>query len=301
MSSDLFFIGIDGGGTKCRARLEDVDGNVLGEGVSGPANIMRDSVLAKASIVDAINIAISNAGNANTFEQISLSQCVVGAGLAGANIESAKQQFEQWQHPFHSLHVLSDLHAACVGAHNGNPGAAIIIGTGSSGTMWQGESFQDVGGHGFPIGDKASGAWLGLKAVQHTLLCLDELDEKDELAAEVCNALQSSCTQEIVAKCAEFNTHHYAALVERMLPLLYTKQNKVTALFEEGALYIERMAKRLLANHNHCLAMIGGLSNVYSAYFSESIKARLVPCKATPQQGAIYHAKAAFNHKEGEK
>ena len=58
------------------------------------ANIMRDSDLAKASIVDAINIAISNAGNANTFEQISLSQCVVGAGLAGANIESAKQQFE---------------------------------------------------------------------------------------------------------------------------------------------------------------------------------------------------------------
>ena len=96
MSSDLFFIGIDGGGTRCRARLEDVDGNVLGEGVSGPANIMRDSDLAKASIVDAINIAISNAGNANTSEQISLSQCVVGAGLAGANIESAKQQFEQW-------------------------------------------------------------------------------------------------------------------------------------------------------------------------------------------------------------
>ena len=145
MSSDLFFIGIDGGGTKCRARLEDVDGNVLGEGVSGPANIMRDSDLAKASIVDAINIAISNAGNANTSEQISLSRCVVGAGLAGANIESARQQFEQWQHPFYSLHVLSDLHAACVGAHNGNPGAAIIIGTGSSGTMWQDESFQDVG------------------------------------------------------------------------------------------------------------------------------------------------------------
>ena len=301
MSSNLFFIGIDGGGTKCRARLEDANGILLGEGVSGPANIMRDSDVAKASIINAINTAISIANKTKVTGHITLSQCVVGAGLAGANIEYARNAFEKWQHPFHSLHVLSDLHAACVGAHNGNPGAAIIIGTGSSGTMWEGDSFQDIGGHGFPIGDKASGAWLGLKAVQHTLLCLDELEEKDELAAEMCGALQSSCAQDIVAKCAEFNTHHYAALVEKLLPLLYIKQKTVTALFEEGAVYIERMAQRLLATHDHALAMIGGLSNIYSTYFSVSIKARLVPCKATPQQGAIYHAKAACNHKEGEK
>lgn len=232
---------------------------------------------------------------------ISLSQCVVGAGVAGANIASAKQQFEAWSHPFHSMHVISDLHAACLGAHDGKEGAAIIIGTGSTGTLWKDNAFKDVGGHGFPIGDKASGAWLGLKAVQHTLLCLDDLEPMDSLATQICAALQSNDTDTIVSQCATFNTHHYAALVEHMLPLLYTKQARVSALFKEGAQYIERMAGKLLTEHSHGLAMIGGLSSVYSTYFSDSVKARLVACKATPQEGAIHCAKAAYYQLKGEK
>jgi glucosamine kinase len=324
MSSDLFFIGIDGGGTKCRARLEDSNGKLLGEGISGPANIMRDSELAKTSILEAISIAINAAntsqgvaspcecGNdqkaqsgssqaAQGVGAISLSQCVVGAGVAGANIASAKQQFEAWSHPFHSMHVISDLHAACLGAHDGKEGAAIIIGTGSTGTLWKDNAFKDVGGHGFPIGDKASGAWLGLKAVQHTLLCLDDLEPMDSLATQICAALQSNDTDTIVSQCATFNTHHYAALVEHMLPLLYSKQARVSALFQEGAQYIERMAGKLLTEHSHGLAMIGGLSSVYSTYFSDSVKARLVACKATPQEGAIHCAKAAYYQLKGEK
>lgn len=301
MSSDLFFIGIDGGGTKCRARLEDSKGTLLGEGVSGPANIMRDSELAKASMLDAISLAIASANtNRDSNNALGLSQCVVGAGLAGANIASAKQVFETWAHPFHSLHVLSDLHAACLGAHDGDSGAAIIIGTGSSGTVWHNNAFHDVGGHGFPIGDKASGAWLGLQAVKHTLLCLDELAPIDALATQICSALKTNDINDIVSQCATFNTHHYAALVEQMLPLLYAKDETVSALFEEGAAYIERMAQRLLARHDYPLAMIGGLSNVYSTYFSDSIKARLVACKATPQQGAIHYAKAACFQLKGE-
>ena len=35
-----YVVGIDGGGTRCRALLQDIDGNTLGEGAAGPANIM---------------------------------------------------------------------------------------------------------------------------------------------------------------------------------------------------------------------------------------------------------------------
>ena len=35
--SDSLYIGVDGGGTGCRARLEDGDGTILGAGVAGPA------------------------------------------------------------------------------------------------------------------------------------------------------------------------------------------------------------------------------------------------------------------------
>jgi glucosamine kinase len=35
--SEVFYLGVDGGGSGCRARLEDAGGNVLGSGASGPA------------------------------------------------------------------------------------------------------------------------------------------------------------------------------------------------------------------------------------------------------------------------
>ncbi|TIT28386.1 MAG: N-acetylglucosamine kinase, partial [Mesorhizobium sp.] len=35
--SPYFFLGVDGGGTGCRARIEDEAGTVLGQGLSGPA------------------------------------------------------------------------------------------------------------------------------------------------------------------------------------------------------------------------------------------------------------------------
>lgn len=289
MKSDLFFIGIDGGGTKCRARIEDSDGILVGESISGPANIMRDSVLAKRSIVEAIEKAIAVSGLS-----IHHDQCVVGAGLAGANIAQAAEKFGEWSHPFRQMHVLSDLHAACLGAHNGQDGAAIITGTGSSATCWNNGVFTDIGGHGFPIGDVASGAWLGLKAVQHTLLCLDGLRKEDELSATICEALNTQNANDIVSVCATFNTHHFAALVEQILPLLYISIDSVESLFKEGANYIESVANVLLANNDCSLAMIGGLSTIYSQHLSSEIKARTVSSKSSPQQGALFFAKTRF-------
>jgi len=296
MKTDLYFIGIDGGGTKCRARLEDASGALLGEGVSGPANIMRDCTLATSSILDAVSKAI-----AQSSMPIKMDQCVVGAGLAGANISHARQACEAWAHPFASLQLLSDLHAACIGAHNGREGAALIIGTGSSGTHWKNGVFHDVGGHGFPVGDIASGAWLGLKAVQHTLLCFDGLAPADRLFDAICDKLNAKKAEDVVCACAAFNTHHYASLVEAMLPLLYTNEESVVGFFEEGANYVERVATRLLSDNQAPLAMIGGLSDIYASKFSSQIKARLVSCEASPQQGALFFAKSTYSQSKGVK
>ena len=302
MNSDLYFIGIDGGGTKCRVILQDKNGAQIGEGISGPANIMRDPELAKTSILDGVAKAIDSA-NALLASQnsdapvtpITLSQCVVAAGLAGANISTAKARFETWSHPFYALHILSDLHAACVGAHNGKPGAVIIVGTGSAGTVFNEGKFTDLGGHGFPVGDFASGAWLGLKAVQHTLLCIDNIRSPDDLSKKICAELGTSNADDIVAKCAGFNTHHYASLVPCMLPLLNEGISQVTRIFKEGAEYLEIMAERLLGDNGHNLALIGGLRDVYVPYFSERIRARLQACELSPEQGAIKYAQALFD------
>jgi hypothetical protein len=54
--ADLF-LGVDGGGTRCRARLEDHVGKRLGEGLAGPANLR----LGQQASLDAV---LDTAGNA---------------------------------------------------------------------------------------------------------------------------------------------------------------------------------------------------------------------------------------------
>ena len=40
MADIRYFVGVDGGGTSCRARISDLDGNTLGETKTGSANIL---------------------------------------------------------------------------------------------------------------------------------------------------------------------------------------------------------------------------------------------------------------------
>ena len=53
------YIGIDGGGSHCRALLQDSKGKILGEGWGGPANPVNDAELAKQSILEACNQALA--------------------------------------------------------------------------------------------------------------------------------------------------------------------------------------------------------------------------------------------------
>lgn len=50
----MYLVGIDGGGTSCRARIKDSQGNFLGEAKSGSANIMLGAEIAMASILESI-------------------------------------------------------------------------------------------------------------------------------------------------------------------------------------------------------------------------------------------------------
>ena len=56
-----YIIGIDGGGSHCRAILQNSDGEYIGEGVSGASNIMSDPHKALSSIISASETAIADA------------------------------------------------------------------------------------------------------------------------------------------------------------------------------------------------------------------------------------------------
>ena len=56
------YLGVDGGGTRCRARIEDESGRVLGEASSGPATTRIGPEKAWRSIMEATEAAAAQAG-----------------------------------------------------------------------------------------------------------------------------------------------------------------------------------------------------------------------------------------------
>ena len=181
MSADpepRFYLGVDGGGTGCRARIEDEDGTVLGQGLSGPATIRLGIDEAWASISRAFGAAIEEAG----FGAGELARTFAGIGLAGIGRKGALEALQAIAHPFARIAFVSDGVGACLGAHSGQDGAIVIAGTGSIGLGFVDGRDLRVGGYGFPISDEGSGADLGLKAVQLALRAHDGRHDRSALA-----------------------------------------------------------------------------------------------------------------------
>lgn len=177
----LYYVGIDGGGTSCRARIRDEQGSFIGEAKSGSANIMLGAEIAMESILDSITQAAQQGG----LSEKQFAQMHVGLALAGAEHKSSWQKFMALSHPFASIVLNTDAYGACVGAHNGDDGAIMIAGTGSCGIYLQGSEQHVVGGREFPISDQGGGAVMGLRLIQQVLLAEDGIGEKTPLAEHV--------------------------------------------------------------------------------------------------------------------
>lgn len=165
-----FFIGIDGGGSGTRARLQDAQGQQLGCGQAGPSSLSQAADGAWAAVQQAI---------AQAFDQASLPtaapcDCAVGLGLAGAGVAASAQAFVRDAPAFAALALDTDAAAALLGAFDGQPGVLLAAGTGSVGiAQWTDGRRRLAGGWGFGIGDEGGGAWIGQRALQLAQQALD--------------------------------------------------------------------------------------------------------------------------------
>ena len=168
-----YLIGVDGGGTGTRVRLARFSTHgfsELAQGTSGPSGLGLGIARAWASVQDAVALAFIAAA----IEQPPLDRIAIGLGLAGVHDRQWAREFEQADPGYAALRLDTDAFSTLLGAHGGQPGAIVAIGTGSVGEVLQpGGTRREVGGWGFPAGDEASGAWIGLAAINHIEQVLD--------------------------------------------------------------------------------------------------------------------------------
>lgn len=160
-----FFLGIDGGGTGCRAALADRDGRILGHGAGGPANINTDADGAAASILDATRQALDGTG-ADPRDLIAT------LGLAGGGMAAAVDRLSGLL-PFARMQVVNDAETTARGALGGDDGILAAMGTGSVFAVQRGGVLRQVGGRGFLLGDEGSGAVMGRAILARAMRAAD--------------------------------------------------------------------------------------------------------------------------------
>ena len=158
--------GVDGGGTSTRVLVATLEGEVLGEGRSGSGNLhdVGEAVLAR-HVEEAWRAAWAEAGTApRSAARAFCSMASVGTPSNRETVEGLVARIGLA--PRERVRVDIDLVAALAGGLGGEPGIALIAGTGSScfGRDSSGRTLQ-VGGWGSLLDDVGGATWMGTQAM----------------------------------------------------------------------------------------------------------------------------------------
>ncbi|WP_286233728.1 N-acetylglucosamine kinase [Thalassotalea sediminis] len=288
-SSDInntYLLGIDGGGSKCKAIIVDADNNVLGEGISGPANPLHGFEQAVNSITESAQRALENSGL-----DLQLKDLTAGVGLAGVNLPALFEQMSNWAHPFGQMFLATDLLIACLAAHNGSDGAVMITGTGSCGFSYVDGHPYTIGGHGFPHGDKGSGAWFGFQAANYVLMSLDGLKEPSSINEKLLTLLGIDNGLEMVEVIAGKPAAFYAKMANLVFDAAEEGDAEAIAIVKEGAGYISGVARQLAKQNPPRISLIGGLTPRIKPWLAKDVKDSLAEPLCAPEMGSVIFAR----------
>ncbi|AUG99888.1 N-acetylglucosamine kinase [Prodigiosinella confusarubida] len=277
-----YFVGVDGGGTRCRARLTDKKGTILAEACLGAANLFSDFNGALSTAMSAVEQTFYNAG----LPLSALSDTVAGFGFAGANITELRHRVTQSVLPFAAVHVASDVEIACLGAHSGSPGAVLIVGTGSQGAAFDGHHFHAIGGWGFNLGDQGSGAILGRSALRSALLAHDNILTHTPLTRSLM-AHFSDSPETLLNWSLSARPADWGRFAPEIFQAAQASDPQGLTLVSQLAEDIDLMLNWLLKACQGDVALMGGIAKPILPYLPTVTRERLVSAKADALQGAL--------------
>lgn len=298
-----YLIGVDGGGTKTLVRLAHPDGSVLAE-ASGPASALRNgATVAWRAIGGTIAAAFARADLALP----AAGQLAVGIGIAGQNVAQWAADFRAQAPAYGALEIVNDGVATLLGAHAGQPGAIIAVGTGTIGVAIDIDGQQRVvDGWGFPSGDDGSGAWMGLRALHHAQHALDGRAAHGPLS----HAILALCASELPAAASARDARatlldwlaqaDQSAFARAARPVVQHAADDPAAgaIVQAAAAEIVLMVAALDPLQRLPLALCGGLAQALQVHLPAPLRQRIVSARGDAATGALWLAQQALSHKE---
>lgn len=283
-----YYIGVDAGGSKCRGRLEAADGIVLGRVETGPATIRRGADFAAASIIACIDETISAAGLGKA--DLNHTHIVVGAAGTESSVETDVLIEKLRSEYGRTLSLVSDAKTACAGAHDGEGGGIIIVGTGSIGyALVEGEPIR-VGGYGFPVSDLGSGAHIGLAVVQHALASNGSGRRPTAFETAVLDQVGTSLSQ-IANWTSNATATDYAGFAPLVVAHAGNQDPAAIDILETAAAHIGDLISALNARGATRLSLMGGLASIIAPLLAPTLQKLLSPPRGDAIDGAILLAR----------
>lgn len=276
------YLGIDGGGSHTRARLVSDAGDVLGYGEAGPANGPNGLPQALQAIEDAYSLALTEAG----LTPAEVASIHAGIGIAGLNRRGFLDGLKAHDFPFATTGFASDAAIANLGAHGGDDGAIIVVGTGSIGFARVGEDIFTIGGYGFPVSDEGSGAEMGLRAIRRSLWARDGRIPHTKMTQEVLDRFHGSAG-EIVDWTARATPADYAAFAPLVLAHAIEDDANADLIVLESARRIEAIIRTMLERGAPYCCLMGGMANAMKEWLAPNIRERLRDPLGDALDGAI--------------
>src|SRR5208337_3703205 len=276
-------VGVDGGATRCRARVRDADGCALGEATGAAANIHVDFAAAVAIMRAVVSEALERAGI------VDRGRISIGFGLAGLNDASDAERIISAFPGYALVRAANDATTACIGAHAGADGGLVIAGTGSAAIARVAGAETIVGGRGFALGDAGSAAHIGLGALRAATLAFDGLGPRTGLTDEILGVFDRDVVR-MVRWARAAKPGDYGSFAPRVFRCAARADPVALAIAASAATAIGALTGRVVALGAQKVALVGGVGEALRPYLAHDTAALLKPPLYDATDGAILMA-----------
>lgn len=278
-------VAVDGGGSRCRLAAMLSDGSIV-------AHITVEQPASLSASVEGAWIHIQS-GLESLRRQLGLAADwwpdLLAMGLAGSLRVNRRQAFLALIPSRITTILVTDGAAQLAGTHAGEPGACLAVGTGSV-LHWKDHEGQAgmAGGWGYPAGDQGSGAWLGMRALQHYIAYLDGV-ENHSLLIEALQEIVGDDISDIQAWTTQVQASVMAQLAPQVFKSAEAGDPVSVALIEQAV----QCCLQLLncAPQELPVCVVGGVGEQLKCKLSDHLGSRLRSSKGDALQGLFLMAR----------
>jgi N-acetylglucosamine kinase len=300
-----YLIGIDGGGTKTKCVLTDINLNPIYETIGGPSNFL---VIGTETVSETILNLLNDCTSFQNISSSDIEAIVLGTTGGGRRNDAElleKKIFEDAKQKSISINkfrVESDARIALEGAFSGKAGSILIAGTGSImfGKDEAGEIHR-VGGFGRYIGDEGSGYRIGRIGLNAVARFFDGRSKSTKIADVLEQEFSISTSEELITEVYR-NNFNIASAAPLVFEAAESGDKIAQRILEDEAnelmLHINAMKLKLNVQLLK-VSLIGSLlttANYFSYLFNEMVirkfnDVKIIEAEHSPEFGAALMAK----------